>query len=268
MLSMLAPHPFDLLDAAMTEAMHARPMRIPSVITRLDSAQPRLHDDGASYKIDIAAAGVAPADLDITARDSRLHIKGETRTAANTHFCNFSVALPDDADVDDATATSVDGLISICLPKKASAEPVRIPVSTTAAMEDESDDETGDERPYQMTLVAAGLAPSDLVIEASKNVLTATGETKRTGAKLARRFRLPRDADTARTTASCVDGILTITVPKVPEAAPKTLMVNAGDRAQEKQEEEVAPPQGMEPAPTSEAMMADAAPAEEDAVVV
>jgi len=251
MLSMLAPHPFDLLDAAMTEAMHARPMRIPGY-TRLDAAQPRLHDDGASYKIDIAAAGVAPADLDITARNGRLHIKGETRTAANTHFCNFSVALPDDADTDEATATSVDGLISICLPKKASAEPVRIPVSTTAAMEDANDDETGDERPYQITLVAAGLAPSDLVIEASKNMLTATGETKRTGAKLARRFRLPRDAGVALASASCIDGILTITVPKV-QAAPKTLVVNS---------------LAQEIAPTSEATMADATPADEEAVMV
>jgi len=241
MLSMLAPsHPFALLDAAMSDAISLSHM---PALTRLDAAQPRLRDEGARYALELAAPGVAPSDLAVEAVDGRLTIKGETKTAAHTHFCNVTIALPEDADADAASASSADGLITISLPKKASAAPVRIAVTTDAEMDEASDGSDDDDeaaRPYQLSVVAAGLAPADVVIEASKNVLTATGATKRTGAKLARRFALPRDADAARATASCVDGILTITVPKRPAAVPKTLAVKTA--AEQPPEPEAPPP--------------------------
>merc|ERR1712070_828627 len=71
-----------------------------------------------------------------------------------------------------------------------------------------------------VTLVAAGLAASDLIVSASAaGVLKVEGETKRTGSKIARSFKLPRDADASLATACHVDGILTLKVPKKAEAA-------------------------------------------------
>lgn len=50
-------------------------------------------------------------------------------------------------------------------------------------------------------------------------MLKVSGETKRTGSRLAKRsFRLPRDADVANARAMHVDGILTVTIPKKPAA--------------------------------------------------
>merc|ERR1719465_335685 len=54
---------------------------------------------------------------------------------------------------------------------------------------------------------------------------------KRTGAHLKRKFRMPRDADTPGASACSVDGILTISVPKRPKAAPRVLTINAARAA-------------------------------------
>jgi len=224
----LAPaHPLDML---MQSALHdAIAMPVARAhLTRLGAPQPRLSEteDGA-YEISLAAPGVSPNDLTIEATNGRLTIKGETRTAAHTHFVNYSVALPEDADADAASATSTDGLLTVALPKIAKPEPAKIAISTSAPIEEEAETDEAT-RPYKLTLVAAGLAPTDVEITAeAANVLFATGETKRTGARLHRRFKLPRDADAPSATATCVDGLLTIAVPKRAKTAAKTLVVNA-----------------------------------------
>merc|ERR1719408_898663 len=51
----------------------------------------------------VSAPGVAAEDLTIEAVDGRLTIRGETSTTAHTHFANYSVALPPDADADSAS---------------------------------------------------------------------------------------------------------------------------------------------------------------------
>lgn len=293
MLSFVAPSPFAMLDAAVLDA-------VASPLIRFDVAQPSLRETDAGYALEARAPGVAPSDISIEVTERVMSIKGETRTAAHTHFVNFSITLPDDADADAAVATSADGVLTVTLPKKAKEE-ARIAVSTEPAAEEAAapiegyykvafgprvliraspaiDGEivgavhkgavvagtplvklAGDlnwielvdgsgymmishekhgvlleptaPRPYTLSLVTAGLAPADIAISAAPNQLTATGETARTGAKLHRTFRLPRDADAAAARATCVDGILTIVVPKKPvtasKLAPKTVVVNA-----------------------------------------
>lgn len=79
----------------------------------------------------------------------------------------------------------------------------------------EKTDDDEKPRPYTLTLVAPGLAPTDLDITIDdSNVLKVDGENARTGASIERSVRLPRDADGAGARASHVDGILTLTVPK------------------------------------------------------
>merc|ERR1719420_2160570 len=124
---MLAPtHPFALLDAAMADALAVA--HAPGLLRNTD--KPRLRDEGDAYALTASAPGVAAADLTVEALDGAMTIKGETRTATHTHFCHFTVALPDDADAEAATATSADGVLSIHLPKRAAPEAVRIAVTT------------------------------------------------------------------------------------------------------------------------------------------
>ena len=242
MLSMLSPlTPFDLLDAAMSEVrMPANPL--PGC--RFDTTQPRLQDTPTSYALHVNAPGVQPSDLVINAIDGRLTVKGETSSAQHTHFVNYTVALPHDVDVDAASATSADGLVVVTLPKRAAVEPARIAVSNVAeeeeerelngeAIEDDDDEARStlsdkERRPYKITLVAAGLAPADALVHVEEHtgVLTVRGTTKRTGARIARRFAMPRDADLTCARASHVDGILTITVPKKAKPAPTLIAVN------------------------------------------
>uniref|UniRef100_A0A7C9CQ42 SHSP domain-containing protein n=1 Tax=Opuntia streptacantha TaxID=393608 RepID=A0A7C9CQ42_OPUST len=48
---------------------------------------------------------------------------------------------------------------------------------------------------------------------------------RRSPQKIMRRFRLPEDANVAAISAKCEDGVLTVTVDKIPPAKPKTIEV-------------------------------------------
>merc|ERR1719408_222462 len=126
----------------------------------------------------VSAPGVAAEDLTIEAADGRLTIRGETSTTAHTHFVNYSVALPPDADADSVSAASADGLLTLTVPKKAKAAPKRIAVSAAAEEDEEKEEaEEASDRPYKLTVVAAGLAASDVeVVAEDGGVLTVKGE--------------------------------------------------------------------------------------------
>jgi len=224
MLSMHMPTPFALLDAAMADAMLLNTM--PGC--RIDNSQPRLSESETSYTLAVTAPGVKPEDVSITVEDGHMRVAGETVTSHHTHFVNFTIKLPLDSDLDLADATCVDGLLTVTLPKKAEAEPTTVTVSMSAD-DEETESESTESPPYKLTLVAAGLSASDLVVTASeRGVLNIEGETKRTGSKIARSFKLPRDADSTLATACHVDGILTLTVPKKEAVAAKEILVTAG----------------------------------------
>jgi len=225
MLSMLSPvSTFDLMDAVMADAMRIPLNSLPGC--RIDTSPPRLEDKGTHYALALSAPGVAPSDLMIEANDDVLTIKGETVLTGFTHFVNHTITTPSDADADAATASSTDGLLVVTLPKKAAAAPKRIEVSSDAEETPETDAADAATRPYKITLVAAGLAAADVEVSVEKpGVLKVQGETKRTGAKISRCFRLPRDADACGASARHVDGILTVTVPKMPKAEPKSVAV-------------------------------------------
>jgi HSP20 family protein len=85
-----------------------------------------------------------------------------------------------------------------------------------------------------------GLAEKDLQLSIHQDVLTMTGERKpdvpegyfvhrqeRAPVKFARSFSLPAKVDPEKSTASLKDGVLTITLAKVPEAQPRQISVKA-----------------------------------------
>jgi len=223
--------------------------------SRLSTEQPRITQDDTRYTIVITAPGVSAADVKVTALESRIHVKGATADGTNTHVVYYTLTLGEDADTENASASCADGLVTVTVPKKERevATVVAIGVSTDAAMET-TDCECGDEcpcddekrcegmneekKPYTLTVVAAGLAAADLQLSAEGRVLSIKGETARTGAKLRRVFHLPRDATLERATATHVDGILTVSVPRKATAQPKAIAVEAGADREPTREEE------------------------------
>jgi len=218
MMSPLAPM-LDAMDMMAAESMLA----LPAYRLSCDVPRTRMVDDD-TYEVCVRAPGVDPRHINIESSNGRLRVRGETETAAHTHFVDYTVALPDDADADAASASAADGLITVTLPKKPVEPPMRIEVTGEAAMDDDEATEPGTR--YTLTVVAAGLAPSDLELSVDKGVLTIKGETARTGSRIARTYRLPKDADVTSACATSVDGMLTVTVPKMAEEATrKTIAV-------------------------------------------
>jgi len=211
-------HPFapTLLDVAMSDLCHA------PALSHLahDSARLSPHEDG--YTLSVNAPGVKAEDVKIeVAPGGSVSIRGETRTSSHTHFVNYAVALPKDADPETAHAEVIDGVITVVLPRKAANVEVQRVQVTAAPVGENADGASSDgddtQQCHVLTLAAAGLAAADLTIEVkpADSLFKVSGESKRTTAKLTKCFRMPRDADDADTWhASQVDGLLTLTIPK------------------------------------------------------
>lgn len=94
-----------------------------------------------------------------------------------------------------------------------------------------------------LTVVAdvPGLSEGDIEVSLDKDVLTLAGERKlavpdghvvhrqeRRGARFSRGFNLPYKVDAAALTAQLKDGVLTVRLPKAPEAQPRKIPVKVG----------------------------------------
>merc|ERR1719408_4756 len=198
-----------VMDSLMADAFGAFAMA-PAARTR--NVHPRLDekDDGTAYALTLSAPGVKPHDLKVSVTDDVLEVVGETKTRSATHSLRWSTHVPRDADTDAITCAVQDGIVSLTLPKKAEAAPLKITVTSDAAQE-ASDGDDDDDTTYTLTYAVPGLAAADIDLSAADGVLQLKGETKRTGARVAKRVRLPRDADVAGMSACHVDGLLTLT---------------------------------------------------------
>jgi HSP20 family protein len=86
-----------------------------------------------------------------------------------------------------------------------------------------------------------GLTEKDLEITLEKHVLTLAGERKsnvpegvlpqRQPARFSRSFALPERLDTEGLTAELKDGVLTVRLPKVPEAQPRKIAIKTAAAA-------------------------------------
>lgn len=222
---MMPPLRFDDLmhDMLVSAATEQPPIRFGR-----NASSPRLTEHADGFTLTLAVPGVARSDLKVTVHDRMVKISGETSTNTHTHFASFSHTLPKTADGEQATASAADGILTITIPKKApvaSQALTRIVEVETEVM-DASSDSDDDDHSYALTLPAPGVAASDLAITIDKDrVLNVRGETKRTGAFVRQAFRLPRDADVDGTTASHVDGMVTLKVPKQAAPVPVTIPV-------------------------------------------
>jgi len=215
-----------LADALMTDALTPRAgttLRARGASCH-SGARARAAPDGA-YSISLEAPGVAASDVTIEVGDNgHITLRGATKTGHGFRRLDYSLAIPRGYDAEEATAEVADGLITLSVPQAAEPETHSIVVSSEP---DETATETEEERPFTLTLVAAGIAPADLELTVKGGALKVHGRSKRTGASLGPRvYKLPRNADASRIAASQVDGILTVTVPTRAKSAPKRLEVN------------------------------------------
>ncbi|MFN3231302.1 MAG: Hsp20/alpha crystallin family protein [Alphaproteobacteria bacterium] len=96
-----------------------------------------------------------------------------------------------------------------------------------------------DDGHYVMTAEMPGITEKDIEVALSEGVLTVKGEKKhereekkddyrmseRQYGSFQRSFRLPADVDADKITATCKDGVLTVTIPRKPEAKPKVTKI-------------------------------------------
>lgn len=218
-LSIMSPLAFrmspldEIYDAMMTDAT----LSADAMTAEVHHARvPRLSVTADEFLVSIAAPGITAKDFVIEAIDGKMSVSGRTGHRVIQH----SIALPKGANTDAATAESVDGIITVTIPKKAAVDATRIAVSDTVSGENHDESPT-----YKIRVVAAGLAAADIVLTADDGQLTVRGETARTGARLCRGYRLPRDADVELAYAAAIDGIITVTIPKKPAGEPKRIAV-------------------------------------------
>lgn len=218
MLAVMHPMP-TLFDAMFSDALLDRPLF--SCVAAHHSLSggaraPQVDEKEDEYTITLSVPGIRSEDLAVNIEEGYLKFRGETQTASCTHFANWATHLPKDADAESASASHVDGLLQVKIPKK---EPVKTAVAVVENGESTPDDD--DDTNYTMRLNCAGIAKADLSLIIEDGLLTISGETKSRGVRLSTRsYRLPDDADEAKAYASYVDGVLTIAVPKKAAAVP------------------------------------------------
>jgi len=267
--TMFMPSPLTLVDHVMHDLMT---IDAPRGIALSRDAPRLVEKDERTYALTVSAPGVARENLKCTIEGNALKVVGETSSKTHTHFVNWSTSLPRNADGYHATAEMADGILTLTIPKKAPEEmaPTTRMIAVNATPTDDADtsDEETDDDAYSLTLRAPGIAASDLSITLEGTALKIAGETKRTGMRIDRVYKVPRDVDASGKglTASHVDGVLAIRLPKKAAPVPMTIpFVSAGGEVANTVEEH-APnaAAALAPAPASE----EAATDKEDVVMV
>ena len=85
-----------------------------------------------------------------------------------------------------------------------------------------------DDQKLELYADVPGVKQEDLDISVEKDVLTIKGERKgaRQPGSFSRSFTLPKHVDVDKIAASLKDGVLTLTLPKRPEAQPRAIKVS------------------------------------------
>lgn len=238
-----------LLDATPLDALfrHHHPAFAAApalLVPAAHSAHTDLSETENGYVVTLATPGVPTSELALSCDDGVLHLAAESRSGGRLARFERQVRLPTNADAEAATASHENGLIHVTVPKKQRLGPFKLELGSAP-------DQPDDGSRYRLTLEVAGIAPQDLSVTVQEGEVKLEGSSAPHGIRYAvnRRFHLPRDAEAAAATASLVDGILTISVPKRERPPAKQLTIEAAGAvapaAQHQQDQEAEPAQAM-----------------------
>merc|ERR1719408_504344 len=134
----------------------------------------------------MSCVGMKAKDLKIEAQSyGSLLVHGVNKMRSMRH----ELRMPKNADFTSATALCADGMLTVTVPKTRPAEPTRVELNATPDVAPKSG-------AYNLTVAAPGVSASDIaVLIDGCGLLSMSGYTEKTGARLAREYRLPRDAD-------------------------------------------------------------------------
>lgn len=140
-------------------------MAPPSAVLISVSDVPATEDEGEEsakpYTLTIAAPGVKASDIRIEASQAALSIHGETSGAHGTFGVQRAYKLPYDADATAATATHVDGILSVTLPTRPTPDATAIQITTAPTEEVKTDKAgSGDGKTLEAGKVAGEAGPS------------------------------------------------------------------------------------------------------------
>lgn len=88
------------------------------------------HHEEGEYKLALSVAGVRQDDLRVTSERGLLHVAGRSTVGSSTFVVDRLYKLPDDANIDEATATHRDGLLTLAIPSHRNT-PTRIRIERT-----------------------------------------------------------------------------------------------------------------------------------------
>lgn len=146
-MSLITRHPFSLINELQRDLNRAFDSRLfPALTNSSDTALSNttwspvvdIHEDNTGYHLSVDLPGVKPEEIEVTAHNSVLSIRG-TRKVVNedkeqkrserlygAFLREFS--MPENADLDRIEAKSNNGVLDLYVPKTPKAEPKRITV--------------------------------------------------------------------------------------------------------------------------------------------
>ncbi len=97
-----------------------------------------IHEDDKAYHVSVDLPGMAPDDIEVTAHDGVLSIRGHRQSVHEDKELKRSersygafvreFSMPDNADLEHIQARSQNGVLAVVIPKVARPEPKRINV--------------------------------------------------------------------------------------------------------------------------------------------
>jgi len=95
------------------------------------------------FKLTVMAPGISASELEVVVKDCVLHVSGESqRTGAcvERSFC-----LPREADLASASATHIDGVLTLLVPERTAVEPKQLAIGQTSVHDDDKMSGEGEE---------------------------------------------------------------------------------------------------------------------------
>jgi len=202
MMDLLAP-PMDPFSPLLS---HSAGLAL--ALERQAAKEVTVEESDEGYEYTMTVPGIRPADLTLEVCEDVMRIafpRGERR-----------LRLPRDAEAGEASATLEHGLLVLSIPRRAA-----LTIAIEAAEVQPA------EGAYTVRLEVPGIKTDDLSVAVQGGELAVSGKSTRAGYAYAvdRRFSLPCDADYAATTASHLDGVLTLSMPKLAPLAAKRLKI-------------------------------------------